>query len=206
MWYRLFEIALFICGFFWANWHLPVLVGIFSSGGRGRSPGGTPSAQPLGASGQPRYAFLGTSILRTNQLGIGTNRRPPASQPGPRLLFLFLDKAAAQLLWWRRQWRPAPVLSPGEPHRQRRLVGYSPWGHKESDTTEGPAHSDYPEMCPSKEEWLMFLFSLVLLLPWLYDVEWTCGNAFHALPYFLLYLGLLTVTRHKSGRLTVPDF
>ena len=22
------------------------------------------------------------------------------------------------------------------PHRQRSLVGYSPWGHKESDTTE----------------------------------------------------------------------
>ena len=25
---------------------------------------------------------------------------------------------------------------PGEPHGQRSLVGYSPWGHKESDTTE----------------------------------------------------------------------
>ena len=57
------------------------------------------------------------------------------------------------------------MLSPGEPHRQRRLVGYSPWGHKESDTTEGPTHSDYPEMCPFKEEWLIFLFSLVFLLP-----------------------------------------
>ena len=25
----------------------------------------------------------------------------------------------------------------GEFHGQRSLVGYSPWGHKESDTTEG---------------------------------------------------------------------
>ena len=29
-----------------------------------------------------------------------------------------------------------PALLPGEYHRQRRLAGYSPWGHKESDTTE----------------------------------------------------------------------
>ena len=37
---------------------------------------------------------------------------------------------------WRRQWHPTPVLLPGESHGQRSLVGYSPWGHKESDTTE----------------------------------------------------------------------
>ena len=29
-----------------------------------------------------------------------------------------------------------PVLLPGESHRGRSLVGYSPWGLKESDTTE----------------------------------------------------------------------
>ena len=27
------------------------------------------------------------------------------------------------------------------PHRQRGLVDYSPWGHKESDMTEGTKHS-----------------------------------------------------------------
>ena len=37
---------------------------------------------------------------------------------------------------WRRQWHPTPVLLPGKSHRWRSLVGYSPWGHKESDTTE----------------------------------------------------------------------
>ena len=36
----------------------------------------------------------------------------------------------------RRVWQPTPVFLPGESHRQRSLVGYSPWGHKESDTTE----------------------------------------------------------------------
>ena len=30
----------------------------------------------------------------------------------------------------------APVFSPGKSHGQRSLVGYSPWGRKQSDTTE----------------------------------------------------------------------
>ena len=36
----------------------------------------------------------------------------------------------------RRAWQPTPVFLPGESHGQRGLVGYSPWGCKESDTTE----------------------------------------------------------------------
>jgi len=37
---------------------------------------------------------------------------------------------------WRRAWKLTPVFLPREPHGQRSLVGYSLWGHKESDTTE----------------------------------------------------------------------
>ena len=37
---------------------------------------------------------------------------------------------------WRRKWHPTPVLLPGKSHGQRSVVGYSPLGHKESDTTE----------------------------------------------------------------------
>ena len=37
---------------------------------------------------------------------------------------------------WRRKWRPTLELLPGKSHGGRSLVGYSPWGHKESDTTE----------------------------------------------------------------------
>ena len=36
---------------------------------------------------------------------------------------------------WRRKWRPTPVFLPGESHGRRSLVGCSPWGHTESDTT-----------------------------------------------------------------------
>ena len=36
-----------------------------------------------------------------------------------------------------RQWHPAPVLLVGKSHGRRSLVGCSPWGRTESDTTEG---------------------------------------------------------------------
>ena len=45
---------------------------------------------------------------------------------------------------WRRQWHPTPVLCPGKFYGRRSLVGCSPWGHEELDTTE----------------WLHFHFSL----------------------------------------------
>ena len=36
----------------------------------------------------------------------------------------------------RRQWHPTPVLLPGKSHGPRSLVGCSPWGLEELDTTE----------------------------------------------------------------------
>ena len=45
-----------------------------------------------------------------------------------------------QSLGWedpcRQAWQPTPIFSPGESHGQSSLVGYSPWGWKESDKTE----------------------------------------------------------------------
>ena len=37
---------------------------------------------------------------------------------------------------WKKALQPTPVLLPGKSHGQRSLAGCSPWGHKESDTTE----------------------------------------------------------------------
>ena len=37
---------------------------------------------------------------------------------------------------WRRKWQPTIVFLPGKSHGRRNLVGYSPWGCKEWDTTE----------------------------------------------------------------------
>ena len=50
-----------------------------------------------------------------------------------------------QSLGWeeplRRDWLPAPVFLPGGLHGQRSLGGFSPWGCKESDTTEWLTHT-----------------------------------------------------------------
>ena len=37
---------------------------------------------------------------------------------------------------WNRKRQPAPVFVPGKSHGQRSLADYSPWDHKELDTTE----------------------------------------------------------------------
>ena len=47
---------------------------------------------------------------------------------------------------WRRKWQPTPVLLPGKFYGQRSLVGYSPWGREESDTTE-PLHFHFSLSC-----------------------------------------------------------
>ena len=63
---------------------------------------------------QDKFEFLGTLLLR-RILGFG---RCLAMHPG------------GASFW------------PGEPHGQRSLVGYSPWGHQDSDTTEASEHSN----------------------------------------------------------------
>ena len=37
---------------------------------------------------------------------------------------------------WSRKWQPTPLFLLGEFHGQKTLEVYSPWGHKELDTTE----------------------------------------------------------------------
>ena len=37
---------------------------------------------------------------------------------------------------WKRKWHPLQYSCLENPHGERSLVGYSSWGHKESDTTE----------------------------------------------------------------------
>ena len=71
---------------------------------------------------------------------MGTSKRVKAQAtllPGPgSLCFQLHGPLAAPLRQQRRKWQPTPVLLPGKFHGLRSLVGYSPWGCKESDTTE----------------------------------------------------------------------
>ena len=66
--------------------------------------------------GPPFYSVLGGSVGKESACNAGD---PGSISP-----------------LWRREWLPTPVFLPGESPRQRSPVDYSPWGHKESDTTE----------------------------------------------------------------------
>ena len=61
-------------------------------------------------------------LTSTHELGIVAALAPQMREP--------------RLSVWRRQWHPTPVLLPGKSHGWRSLVGCSPWGREESDTTE----------------------------------------------------------------------
>ena len=47
---------------------------------------------------------------------------------------------------WRRKWQPTPVFFPGKSHGRKSLVGYSPCGREESDTTERLHFMKYNKM------------------------------------------------------------
>ena len=47
----------------------------------------------------------------------------------------------------RRKWQPTSIFLLGKSHGQRSLVGCSPWGHTESDTTEVTKHSTLGRIC-----------------------------------------------------------
>ena len=50
--------------------------------------------------------------------------------------FSFWFISLSMMISWRRQWQSTPVLLPEKSHGWRSLVGCSPWGREESDTTE----------------------------------------------------------------------
>ena len=66
------------------------------------------------------WGFPGGSVGKASAY----NARDPGSIPG------------SGKIPWRKKWQPTPVLLPGKSHGLRSLVGYSPWVHKELDTTE----------------------------------------------------------------------
>ena len=45
-----------------------------------------------------------------------------------------IEQQQNSLLIWRRKWQPIPVFLPEEFHGQRNLMGYRPWGCRESQT------------------------------------------------------------------------
>ena len=83
-------------------------------------------------------AFLKTlDNLRMGFPGGTVEKKPPANAGGAKDVgerFRF-DPWAGKIPW-SRKWRYIPVFFPCKFHGQRHVTGYSPWGPKESDTTE----------------------------------------------------------------------
>ena len=72
------------------------------------------------------------SLIGASQVALVVKNLPPNAR---RCKKCGLDPWVGKIPW-RREWHPTPVFSPGEPHGQRSLGGYSPWGRKEPDATE----------------------------------------------------------------------
>ena len=75
-----------------------------------------------------------TSPSKLEGLPGGTSGKEPAWEWGRHKRHEF-DPWVGKIPW-RRAWQPTPVFLPRKSLEQRSLAGYSPWGHKESDTTE----------------------------------------------------------------------
>ena len=60
----------------------------------------------------------------------------PWSQSGQYFQITVFQSVIKNSLGWRSKWQPTPVFLLGKSHGQRSLVGYSPQGGKELDTTE----------------------------------------------------------------------
>ena len=80
-------------------------------------------------------AMLKIIIFRVRQANC---HRLPLQLSWPRICLQCRRSGFDPWVWkipWRRKWQPTPVSSPGKSHGQKSLVGYSPWGHKESGIT-----------------------------------------------------------------------
>ena len=101
---------------------------------------------PGGGNGNPlQYLCMDNSVPGSTVHGVKHSQTQLSThkvQHGDRLSFLSSMVSFKEGLkvpnkvFWRRQWHPTPALLPGKSHGRRSLVGCSPWGRKESDTTE----------------------------------------------------------------------
>ena len=69
---------------------------------------------------------------------------------------------------WKRKWLPTPVFLPGESHGWVSLACYSPWGHKELDTTEWLTHRHTQTHTHTHTEfhWMKIIRPYPSWLPW----------------------------------------
>ena len=77
--------------------------------------------------------FFLTGTSQKTSIPVFTGNKLAANKQKPHLGKVICFMHHYYQYW---KWQPTPVFLPGKPHGQRNLVGYSPWGRKEPDTTE----------------------------------------------------------------------
>ena len=82
--------------------------------------------------GSPFRGFLGGAIVK-NLLGNAENRETQV-------------QSLVGKIPWSKKWLPTPVSLPGKSHGQRSSVGFRPWDHRESDTTQHQHHHHQREL------------------------------------------------------------
>ena len=78
----------------------------------------------------PRIRNLTSSFLPEEGFPGGSDSKESACNAGDRVQSLGQEDPLEKEM-------ATPIFLPGESHGQRSLAGYSPWGRKELDTTEG---------------------------------------------------------------------
>ena len=86
-------------------------------------------------------------MVRASQVGLVV-KNPPANAGEAREESLIPGSGGFP---WRRKWQPTPVFPPGKFYGQRSLADYSPWSHKESDTTEKLSEVRLKDFQPSPD-------------------------------------------------------
>ena len=117
----------------------------------------------------PQVGFPGGAVVEN----------PPTNDQCRRCKGLRFDPWVGKIAW-RRKRQSTPVFLPGEFHGQRRLACYSPWGRKESDTTERAhthtqthtPHFHPPKLPPPEITWMTGP-GLCCLVPWkMQTLQW----------------------------------
>ena len=92
---------------------------------------------------------------------------------------------------WRREWQSTPVFWPGKSHGWRSLAGYSPCGHKESDTTEQLTHTFPSNFTVSQNITQKYLRQSVPSLQKSsikkYEIHDACNSIFYWYFFFLIW-------------------
>ena len=93
---------------------------------------------------RPHHPLLKRWKAAFSSLGINMDRKIRGHRPRIIIIIIIIVVVVVSIqhllcvrkISWRRAWQTTPVFLSGESHAQRSLVGYSLWGHKESDRTE----------------------------------------------------------------------